>query len=181
MNRPHTVGDHAFGDAVARIWNRLPSTLTSIATVNTLNKQWKTELFNCSLLSYRLLIFRLCYRVLAVFNLRNVTLIVCYTGNNKYYTLLRHKTAINNKKNIQTFTMLHRPKVSQHKHKNIKTHKVANSLHTKKITVSANANQILISQMASRSVQPFFHSSLHNVPILYNGPPFKIGPFRDET
>jgi len=28
--------------------------------------------------------------------------------------------------------MLHRPKVSQYKHKNIKTHKVANSLHTKK-------------------------------------------------
>jgi len=45
-------------------------------------------------------------------------------------------------KNIQTFTMLHRPKVSQHKHKNIKTHKVANILHTKKITVSANADQI---------------------------------------
>jgi len=33
-------------------------------------------------------------------------------------------------------------------------------------------------QTASRTVQPFLHSSLHSVPILYNGPsiPLKIGP-----
>jgi len=45
-----------------------------------------------------------------------------------YYAIRQPSTT----KNIQTFTMLHRPKVSQHKHKNIKTHKVANRLHTKK-------------------------------------------------
>jgi len=34
-------------------------------------------------------------------------------------------------------------------------------------------------EMASRLVRPFLHSSLQNVPILYNGPPFplKIAPF----
>jgi len=37
-------------------------------------------------------------------------------------------------------------------------------------------------QTASRSVQPFLHSSLQNVPILYNGPlfPLKIDPYRGE-
>jgi len=35
-----------------------------------------------------------------------------------------------------------------------------------------------IPQSASRSVQPFLHSSRQKIPILYNGPPFPLMPLR---
>jgi len=52
-----------------------------------------------------------------------------------YYTLLRHKAAINNNKtyrHLQCYIGLICHSINTKKHKNIKTHKVANSLHTKK-------------------------------------------------
>jgi len=46
--RLYTVGDHAFRVAAAHIWNSLPLTLTSAATVNNFKKHLKTHLFQCS-------------------------------------------------------------------------------------------------------------------------------------
>ena len=46
--RLFTVGDRAFGAAAARIWNSLPSTVTTAETLNSFKKHLKTHLFHCS-------------------------------------------------------------------------------------------------------------------------------------
>jgi len=46
--RLFTVGNCAFGAAAARIWNSLPPTVTSAATLNSFKKNLKTHLFHCS-------------------------------------------------------------------------------------------------------------------------------------
>jgi len=46
--RLFTVGDRAFGAAAARIWNSLPPTVTSAATLNSFRKHVKPHLFHCS-------------------------------------------------------------------------------------------------------------------------------------
>jgi len=43
-----TVGDRASGAATASIWNSLPPTVTSAATLNSFKKHLKTHLFHCS-------------------------------------------------------------------------------------------------------------------------------------
>jgi len=42
------VGDRAFGAAAACIWNSLPPSVTSAATLNSFKKHLKTHLFHCS-------------------------------------------------------------------------------------------------------------------------------------
>jgi len=46
--RLFTVADRAISTAAARIWNRLPLTVTSAATLNSFKKHLKTHLFHCS-------------------------------------------------------------------------------------------------------------------------------------
>ena len=46
--RLFAVGDRAFGDAAARIWSSLPSTVTTAETLNSFKKHLKTNLFHCS-------------------------------------------------------------------------------------------------------------------------------------
>jgi len=43
--RLSTVGDRAFPVAAARVWNSLPVSITSAATLNTFKQRLKTELF----------------------------------------------------------------------------------------------------------------------------------------
>jgi len=40
-----TVGDRAFPASAARVWNSLPVSVTSAATLNTFKQPLKTELF----------------------------------------------------------------------------------------------------------------------------------------
>jgi len=46
--RLFTVGDRAFGAAAARIWNNLPLTATSAATLNNSKIHLKTYIFHCT-------------------------------------------------------------------------------------------------------------------------------------
>jgi len=46
FRRLDIVGDRAFGAVAARIWNSLPPTVTSAATLNSFKKHLKIHLFS---------------------------------------------------------------------------------------------------------------------------------------